>query len=143
MSTPLLRGKNSKAIFMIDGSQVVVEVVSWTVKRIGTEATDDIGGEDRSRFETITNGFSADLSCKMVDTSALESLLKDQDNDDANVEPTSKVFALSLKPNNGNSAGFAGREVTVGNWDWAGGDRTSAATLNIPLRMRYFKKLPG
>lgn len=136
---PFMAGKNFKAKFFIDGTGIPLNIKSFDVKANVTEIAEGICGEDRDRLQTITNYYEINLTVKAISTDVIKSLLKDSDNDDSNVEPLQKDFALIAQPNNGLTEGFCFRDMTIGAWALNVGDRKELANVTIPLRARYFK----
>jgi len=142
MPIPFWKGKNAKVLFFQDGKQITLDVDSWTVKPNVTESNDGVCGEDRDRLQTDVNFFEINLETKQQKLDALDGLLDNIDNNDANVLPLDKSVAFSIKPNDGTSAAYAaGGEVTIGAWDFGTSGRTERNKLTIPLRAQYFKKI--
>lgn len=134
-----MAGKNFKAKFFIDGSGIPIDVKSIDVKANVTEIAEGVCGEDRDRLQTITNYYEINLTFKLVSTEVIKRLVQDSDNDDLNVMPLQKDFALIAQPNNGLTEGFSFREMAIGSWGLNIGDRKELANFTLPIRARYFK----
>ena len=142
MSTPFWSGKDSRLVVFFGDEQVIFDIISWSVKRVGVKAADPICGEDRDRMQFITNNFDVNIEAKQQKLDALKALMEDQDNDDARALPTEKSVGFLILPNDGTQAGFQAEKFTVDDWELAIASRTDRNALTVPGRCQYFKPLP-
>ena len=140
-AAPFFKGKNVVMQLFIDGAPVGddIAVKSFSAKPNVTTIADGVGGEDRDRLDVEVNFYELKLECFQVDPQKLLNVLSDQENVDAGGMPTSKEFAMVIKPANGAKAGFKGTECTIDDWEFAFSGRTDRAMFTIPVRSRYFK----
>lgn len=140
-TVPFMAGKNFKAKFYIDGSPVVLDISNIDVKANVTEIAEGILGEDRDRLQSIANYFEISLTCKLIDTKVVKAVVDNTANDDDNVLPLSKDFALVASPNNGLTEGFTASEICIGAWGLSIPKRAELVNFTLPLRARYFKTI--
>lgn len=141
-AAPFFKGKNCIVQLFIGGAPVGddIAVKSFSAKPNVTTIADGVGGEDRDRLDVEVNFYELKIECFAgVDPQKLLNLLADQENVDAGGMPTSKQFAMVIKPANGGKAGFKGTEATVDDWEFAFSGRVDRAMITIPVRCRYFR----
>lgn len=138
---PFFTGRHCRWLMIQDNSQVVLDVIKWNVKRRVVKAEDGVNGEKRLRLASYTECFDISVSAKQVDTTALEALLRDIDNEDAGVIPLQKSCGVIVLPPGGRKAAFNAQEVTIDDWDWASGGFSERHDLTIPMRCTKFNKV--
>jgi hypothetical protein len=140
--TDFWSGKDSRVVLMQDDSQVVLDVMSWNCKPNGVKAADGVCGESRDRLQFIINFYELTLTCKQQKAEALGKFLDSQDNLDAHAADLQRGVYMLINPLDGTQAAFQATQVTLDDWDWRTDGRTERNALTVPLRSRFFSKLP-
>lgn len=137
--TPFWSGKNATLVFLRDSKKIQFKDRTWSVKQRGVDAEDQVGGEDRARFQTIVDGYDIEIEAYMEDVEELKALILDTADRDTRTQPKDIGVGMLIKPNNGTRAAFQASQVTIGLWEFNGNPgRTERAMLRVPLRARFF-----
>lgn len=137
--TPFFAGKNCTLIFMLGDKKVKLFNKTWSVEEDAVEAHDDVGGEDRTRDQKITNGFNIKISSFQEDLALIAALVADTQQKDTLTQPQDAALGIIFKPNDGSKSGMQAREVTLMSWALTEGGRTERFMVDSPLRARYFE----
>lgn len=141
--TPFWAGRNATLVFLRDSKKVEFKDKTWSVKQRGVEASDNVGGEDRSREQTIVDGYDIEIEAFMEDLQELLVLLDDVAQRDTRTQPKEIGVGMLIKPNNGTRVAFQASQVTFGLFEFNGNPgRTERAMLRVPLKARYFDAVP-
>ena len=138
---PFWAGKDLKLIFTFNNAKLTVLWVSVDVKQVGVDVQDDIGGEDRSRFDTILDGYQITVAGKMEKVKEIERWLEIQAGRDAREMPKESAVGFLVYHRDATRACFQAREVTLGLWGFSVGGRRERNATDIPLKARYFDKV--
>lgn len=135
---PFWSGKDLKLAFTFYNEKLVVHWMSVEVTQIGEEVQDDVGGEDRSRFDTILDGYGIRVDGKMEEVAQVKRFLEIQASRDAREIPKESAVGFLIYPRNATRAAFQAREVSLGLWSFKVSGRKERNDLSVPLRARYF-----
>jgi hypothetical protein len=131
---PFYAGMHTRFLFILDTSQVPVDVEKWSVKLNVTKVNDGVCGEPRDRLWRYVNWWDVNITCKQVDAVVLKALIKDVENDDAGAVPLIKAAGILILPPNQSKAAFSLSGITVDDFEWAVGGRTERSVVTIPMR---------
>jgi len=137
-NVPTFSGKDSVFRLFSNGIEIVLLAKTWELGPNCTNVNDGVNGEDRDRLQTITNYYEGTLTCFQNDLKALNALLSNTANNDAEALPFDQAFVASFKIIGGPKNNFIGKEMTIDNWRENQGGRTERVMLTIPFRCRYF-----
>jgi len=144
MAATFWKGKNSTLIFMLRGKRVQeFNVVSWQVKREGTEIADPICGQNRDELDFETNYFSITVKVKSRTLKLIRALLAEQANRDAMTTLKDSAMGFVIKPNDGTKGNFQAVGYVMGGWDINVGGRVERNETSLPGRARDFLELPA
>jgi hypothetical protein len=129
---------HTKFVFIIDSSQVPVDIEKCSVKLNATKVNDGVCGENRDRLWRYINWYDVNITCKLCDMDPVNVLLRDVDNDDAGAPPLVKSFGALIHPPNQKRTAYALGGVIVDDWEWSIGGRTERASVSIPMRAVTF-----
>ena len=140
---PLIKGKDSKFIFLFEESKQLIDAIDWEIGAVGEDIEDDICGEDRTRLDYVASHYTLTINAKMQDAKLLDAFIKSQKARDARSIPKSSSVAILLYLNNGTRASYQCRDYVLGQWKMSVGGRKERNKVSIPGRFRYFDTLPG
>jgi hypothetical protein len=63
MGEPFIRGRNTTFKLYFNNQPFVVKVKTWSIEEIAVEVTDQVNGEQRARFDIVTDGFKLMTDC--------------------------------------------------------------------------------
>lgn len=138
-ATPFASGKNNKIVLVLNEKRVEIEAKNWTVEENATEDEDDVCGEDRSRPQKVVNFYTMSIECFVKNAKLLKALIDYSKHLDLLTGPQESAIGMMIYPNDGSAALFEGREVLIGAWRYASGDRRSRSMTTIPIKVRYFE----
>jgi hypothetical protein len=141
--TPVWAGKNARVVFNLNDKEVAFNVRNWRIQRVGEWAEDDFSGELRTQSQFILKYYSITLEGAQVEIEALEALIDEQANCDANVVPFEGWVGFLISPNNGTKKNLLVSELSIGDWEMASPGRVDRNTMNIPLRAGDLRGLPS
>lgn len=140
---PFVRGQNVVFKFYQDNKPVYIPAKVWDVEENATEVADDVGGEDRSRLDKVTNFYSMSIDIFQADQAVVQAYLDSQATDDAAQLPKKQTGALQIKHRDGTRAAYLLQEMKAGPMKLSMSSRTDAYMLNLKVRFRYFKNVPS
>ncbi len=139
---PNMSGQEATLGFFVGPTKREILAKTWSVTRAGTKISDGVNGEDRNRFDFITDGFDISVEVFMPDVKMISTFIEDQTNDDSGVAPLDKALSVKLKPRDGSKGAFVFSEVTLDDWKIASSGRPDRLMTTVPMRARYMKAAP-
>jgi len=138
---PFWSGRSSTLKLFVDEQSVTINVQQWSIAPFGTEAQDSLCGDIRAENQTLVEGYNISITCLMRDAEPIRVLLANTENDDLLVMPFRTEVGLMIKPLDGTAHGYSVSEVTIGLWELAVGGQSERATVTIPMKARFVKKV--
>lgn len=135
-------GRNSKVKFFLHGKEIVIDVMRWNVKRVGTRIDDGICGEDRNRNGFLTNGYDISFTAQTADLKLLNAFLAEQRADDNGEVQKETALGFFIYARNATVAAYQAREVSTLDWDFGVDGNNDRNKMQVPLAARYFDPLP-
>ncbi len=114
--------------------------VRW--EHMAVEVEDQVGGEDRARFQTITNGYRVTIEAYLDSQSqALENHLANQAQDDAGGPQTPLNAGFLFKYRDLTRGAFVFDQCTLDPIDLNDAGRTERIMVTIKFRARYLRSV--
>lgn len=142
-SIPFVRGQNVILRLYQQNKPIYVACKTHDIEENATEVVDDVGGENRSRLDKVTNYFTLSLDVFQADQEVIKSYMTAQDADDAAILPLIQNAALLIKNRDGTRAAFVLQEAKIGPMKLSMGGRDDAFMLNLKIRFRFFTPVPS
>ena len=134
LNNTTMRGTNAKIVFFQDGSKVVLDAKTWTIKPNVTKNADGVNGEVRDRLSKTLNYYEISIQCFQRDTVILEAYLADQANEDAQVAGLDKSGGFRLYPRDGSSRTFVIKDIVWDEFEENQGGRSEAVMVTLNMR---------
>lgn len=135
MALPFMAGKNADIIVTRGPKKVVLKARTWSWKQRGVEAEDNVGGEDRARYQTIVDGYDIDVEALMENMAELDVLLDDTHQRDTRTAPVEIGVGFLIKPNDGSRKGYAAIGAVLALFEYMGNPgRTERQTMRVPFK---------
>jgi hypothetical protein len=124
---------------------------SWTVKtktvrvtELGTEVTDQVNGENRARFQKLTDGYRVTFDCYEDGSSQiLVNFLNNQSNEDANLPQLPLAGGLRFNFLDGTAQALVLKNCNLGPLDLNIGGRTERVMHTIVFRATNWGLVPA
>lgn len=139
VSNPFTRGRNVKISYRQNSVKVIAAFKSANLEEMADEITDDVNGEQRSRFDLVVNGYKMQLVGYAPDFAQLDSFLVDTANDDIANPPLSKALQMTIALLDGSTRAYrlSGMGSSRSPWKLDVGGRKETVMQSIAYRMPY------
>jgi hypothetical protein len=140
MATPIpfWTGKDVKLILLLEDKKLELPNMSVEVTQLGEDVQDDMNGEDRSRFDTIVDGYAIAIQGKQERCDQVKAFLQAQANRDNRQLPKESSVGFLIYHRDTTRSAFDAREITLGLWAFSWGGRKERNATNVPFKARYF-----
>jgi len=141
---PFLYGEHTPFKVTQDGNPFRLDIKTWSIAQMATEATDGVNVEDRDRFQTIVSGYQCEFEAYTTsDAQILANMIANQDTRDSGLDDQSLAGALIFQYRNGTRQGFVLKQCTYGPFSVASTGRNAPIMTKLKFKARYFSLVPA
>ena len=143
INVPFARGRNTKIAIRQNGVKIIAVFRTTDFEEIAQEVQDDVNGEDRSRFDIVTDGYQLSLEGYSPDFAHLDAWLADTANNDLANAPFSKAAQVTFALLDGSTALYrlSGQNSSRGKFKVTASDRKAAVMQGCTYRFQYMQKV--
>ena len=139
-----ISGKHVIARVQFNNQPWNIKVKTTRVQELGEVVTDQVNGENRARFQKLTDGYTVTLDCfEDGSSSILENFLANQQNEDANLPQLPIAVGLRFNFLDGTAGGWVFSEITLDPLDFEAGGRKERVNHKVMFHCRNFDKVPA
>lgn len=139
-----ISGRHLKSRVYFDGQPWNLKVKSVRVEEMATEVTDQVNGEERARFQKITDGFRVTIQVyEDGGSQLLQNFLTNQANEDAIAPQLALSAGLLFEYLDTTKGGFVFKNCTLDPLEMDATGRTERIMTTIKFRAQYFEQVPS
>lgn len=142
-STDFISGKHARTRIQLNNAPWEIKVKSCHVRELGTEVTDQVNGENRARFQKLTDGYQVTIQCYDDGQSSalLYNWLQNQTNEDANQPQLPLAGGLRFSYLDGSAGGYVLQGCCLGPLDYDMSGRTERNMGTLTFRAQNFQQV--
>lgn len=138
-----ISGKHAQTRVYLDNQPWTVKVRSTRVEELATQVTDQVNGENRARFQKITDGYQVTIECyDDGSTQTIQNWLANQANEDANQPQLPLSGGLLFSYLDGSKGGYVFKGCNLGPLNINVAGRTERVMHTVVFRAQYFSQVP-
>ena len=134
-------GRHAKFSFRQNNIPIIILCKSQNLQELADESEDDVCGEERSRFQTLTKGFKVDIQMFHENMVTLDAQLADIANTDAGAAAFVKSMGIKFTLLDATRAAYALSQGTRGAFKFDVSGMNQRNMISTSYRFRYFKKI--
>lgn len=144
MPEDFISGRDLLRKVYFDNQVWSLNMKSVRIEELATEITDQVGGEDRARFDKVTDGFRITVTAFIdSNTLAFENYLAQIAATDAGGPQPALAAGFVFKYRNLSRGGLTFKDCTLDPFDMDDSDRPARIMFTVKFRARHMAKVPA
>jgi hypothetical protein len=144
MALDFISGKHVVSMVRYNGKLWAVKVKSTKVQELGEVVLDQVNGENRARFQKLTDGYSVTLDCyEDGSSSILENYLFNQANEDANQQQVNQNVGIRFNYLDGSAGAWVFTGCTLNPLNFEAAGRKDRVNHTVAFHCQYFQQVPA